>query len=169
VGKGEWRIDYTGAVRTRLSMEKVTIRPASGDDIDAICALLERCAEEGVAWGFVAATPQRVTEQLGPLCLIGEADGGVIGFAAGSLHTNDGAYGAVTRARETYLEVDDLYVAPELRSRGIGGRLLEALIEAARWEGVTRVHLFSTTKDHDAVLKFYRRHGFRPWGTQFYR
>lgn len=147
----------------------VSIQQATADDIDAICALYERIAEEAIVWGLVAASREKIGEQLGPLSFVAEGDGGVVGYAAGSLHTNDRRYSAVTSVGERYLEVDDLCVAPEFRSQGIGGRLLEALIEAARTQGVTRVHVFSTTKDHDRILRFYRRHGFRPWGVQLFR
>lgn len=150
-------------------METACIRAATTDDIDAICTLYECVAEEGVAWGLVASSREEIREQLGPLSLVAELDGHVIGYAAGSIHVNDGRYAAVTVAGERYLEVDDLYLATEFRNIGIGGRLLEALVDAAKAEGVTRVHVVSTTKDHDSVLRFYRRHGFQPWGVQLFR
>jgi GNAT superfamily N-acetyltransferase len=43
--------------------------------------------------------------------------------------------------------------------RGIGGALLEAVVEAARAEGCTRVHVI-TTNDNLPGLRLYQRHGF---------
>ena len=145
------------------------VRRATAEDIEAICALYERVAEEGVAWGLVAATREAIREQLGSFSIVAELKGRIIGFGAGSVHTSDVRYSAVTPVGDRYLEVDDLFVAPEFRSQGTGRRLLRAVIDAAQAEGIERIHVFSTTKDHDAVLRFYRRHGFEPWGVQLFR
>lgn len=148
---------------------EIALRLAAAADIDEIYALYERVAAEGVAWGLVAPSGDAISAQLGPLSFVAVLNGQVIGHAAGTLHTSDGHYGAVTPAGERYLEVDDLYVAQAFRGMGVGGRLVEALITAARGEGIVRVHVFTSTKDHDRIVRFYRRRGFQPWGVQLFR
>ena len=148
-------------------MTDVTIRQATSDDIDAVLELQARLDAEGIGYGYKPNTREFVAERLGPLFFVAETDDRIVGFAYGSLHTSEGL--AVTPAGERYLEVDDIYVAPDLRSEGIGGRLLERLLEAAHEDGVSRIHVFSASMDHDRVLRFYRRHGFTPWGVQLFK
>ena len=64
---------------------------------------------------------------------------------------------------ESYLAVAGLFVRPEHRRRGLGGALLERLLAAARERGLERHVLASGQRDWPALLRFYARHGFRPW------
>lgn len=58
-------------------------------------------------------------------------------------------------------EIESVHVRADLRSEGIGGRLLDAAVEAARSAGCYRVQLTSNTARADAH-RFYERHGFAP-------
>jgi len=49
------------------------------------------------------------------------------------------------------------------RGRGVGGALLEALIEAARKRALAEVWLTAQTR----AIGFYRSHGFLPAGAEF--
>jgi GNAT superfamily N-acetyltransferase len=55
--------------------------------------------------------------------------------------------------------LDELYVVPELRSRGIGARVLELVMETARDRGVGLVEINVDEADVDAQ-RFYARQGF---------
>jgi ribosomal protein S18 acetylase RimI-like enzyme len=56
-------------------------------------------------------------------------------------------------------QIEELYIVPESRGRGIGRRLLEATIEAAREAGATHVEL--TTGEGDAAARsLYESSGF---------
>ncbi|MFP3464969.1 GNAT family N-acetyltransferase [Leifsonia sp. SIMBA_070] len=50
------------------------------------------------------------------------------------------------------------YVVPELRNRGIGGRLMEAVLARARDLGLERVTVHSSPR----AVPAYERHGFAP-------
>lgn len=49
-----------------------------------------------------------------------------------------------------------VYVAPEYRARGIGGRLVGRIIEEASAQGVRRLHLFTTS-----ARRYYEPRGWR--------
>ena len=67
------------------------------------------------------------------MCVVAEVDGKVYGFANCVVHENTWETQAVC-----YLE--DLYVRPSARGRGIGGALLEWLRNAMRAEGWARLY-----------------------------
>jgi RimJ/RimL family protein N-acetyltransferase len=58
-----------------------------------------------------------------------------------------------------------MYVTPAHRGRGIGSRLLEAVLDRARsLPGVSQVHLCVGSTSVEA-RHLYERSGFRAWGT----
>ena len=62
-----------------------------------------------------------------------------------------------TRALDCYLE--ELYVVPGSRGRGLGRALMEAAIEAARGEGAAHMDL-GTSEDDVAARRLYESLGF---------
>lgn len=60
------------------------------------------------------------------------------------------------------VELRKMYLLPEFRGRGIGKRLLEELIAAARAAGHRRVVLDTASVLTEAI-GLYRKRGFRPW------
>ncbi len=57
--------------------------------------------------------------------------------------------------------LDELYVVPELRSRGIGEAILHAAIALARARGCRAMDL-EVEADHARAARLYERAGFRP-------
>ena len=121
----------------------------------------------GVNGGFVAADAELLRYRVGEYFLVAEHAGRLVGFVCGSAHVSEG--NAVFSAGERYLEVDDLYVSPEMRDQGIGGGLLDELLAQARQEGIQRFLVYSSSRDTDAILRFYRKHDFETWYVRMFR
>ncbi len=145
--------------------ERLTIREATAADAAAICRIYnqgiqdriatleteERTPEERRAWleGRSPRHPVIVAE-------VAEAGGQVVGW--GSLN--------VFNPRPAYDHVADfsLYVERDWRGRGVGGRLLDALIARARALDYHKLVL-SAFPWNEAGTTVYRRAGFREVGT----
>ena len=77
------------------------------------------------------------------MCIVAELDGRVCGFAHCVVHENTWETQAVC-----YLE--DLFVTPAARGRGLGGALLEWLRNAMRAEGWARLYWMTQADNADA-------------------
>ncbi len=58
-------------------------------------------------------------------------------------------------------ELRKMYFLPEARGRGLGSRMLEACLQAARSAGYRRCYLETLSSMH-AAARLYERHGFAP-------
>ncbi|MDR6970585.1 GNAT family N-acetyltransferase [Leifsonia shinshuensis] len=90
-------------------------------------------------------------------CLVAVADGAVVGMMW--LARVD----RVPSARAFDRSSGDLqcaYVVPELRNAGVGGRLIDAVVERARELGLERVTVHSSPR----AVPVYERHGFAAEG-----
>ncbi|GAA1842823.1 GNAT family N-acetyltransferase [Microlunatus capsulatus] len=132
------------------------LRPARSDDVDRIHQLVVDLATYERAADQVRATPEQLRRALfGPSpavhALVAEVDGVVVGFALWflSFSTWEGVHGV-------YLE--DLYVEPAHRGRGLGRALLAALAETALARGWARVE-WSVLDWNAPALGFYRALG----------
>lgn len=146
----------------------IAIRPATRADVPTLGrlgALLVRTHHDFDAQRFIAATPR--TEQgygsfLGTqldgddhFVLVAERDGEVIGYTYAGLEGPDymslrGPAGALY----------DIVVDPEHRGRGVGGRLLSAVLAELATRGAPRV-LLSTAEQNEAAQQLFERAGFR--------
>ena len=74
------------------------------------------------------------------------------------------ATGALLPETEGIGRIVRMSVAPDKRRRGIGGLVLEQLVERARANGYHTLVLETTSTWHDAI-RFYESHGFRRIGS----
>lgn len=116
----------------------MTLRSARTDDVRAIRALVTPYAERGI---LVAKNPVAYYEGLQQF-VVAELRGEVVG--CGALHV----------FWEDVAEVRTVAVAQDAVGHGIGGRIVDKLIDNARELGVSRV--FCLTFETD----FFARHGF---------
>ena len=89
--------------------------------------------------------------------LVARSGGEVVGWAALSSVSNRPAYAGVAEA--------SLYIAAPARGRGIGSKLMAAVIEAAERAGIWTLQS-STFPENTASLALQRKFGFRVIGTR---
>jgi len=133
------------------------IRTARPDDLPALLALAVAFYEEE---GF--GTPEdRLRANLTTLVAlptarvaVSEVDGRVVAF--GITTTTFGLESG------PYAELEDLYVAPEARRRGLAGELIEDSLRWAAARGCTDLEVVIAPNGNDVshLFGFYRKHGF---------
>jgi len=145
-------------------MDDILIRSATEDDIPAIAELQKQWHHEDITWGLIPDTRERLREYVHGYCYVAQLQDRLVGFATAQLLPE--ARLAALPAGKPWLELMDLYVVPSLRSRGIGGRLLESLLDRAKAAGIECFKLWSATKDVSRIVSFYERYGFAMVGVQ---
>lgn len=144
----------------------VEIRLCREEDLPEAAALFEAWQAEGSVWGLCAESAERLRERMGEFFFIARVDGKAAGFAIGKV---DRECFCIFPAGESYLEIEDVYVAEGFRSRGVGTALMQALIASAESKGIPRFHLYSASRKWERSVKFYERFGFKVWAFQMFR
>jgi GNAT superfamily N-acetyltransferase len=140
-------------------MPPATIRPATAADVPLILRLIRELAEYEKLAHEVTATEADLHESLsGPRpiveVLIAEAGSDVAGYAL-CFHN----YSTFLCKRGLYLE--DLFVRPPFRGRGIGKLLLSHLARLAVERGCVRLE-WAVLDWNEPAIEFYRSLGARP-------
>ena len=133
-----------------------TLRSAEPRDVDAIVGLIRGLAEFEKLLHLCHATPETLAPHLfGPRpvveSVVAQSDGRVVAFAL--FFTNFSTFLALPG-----LYLEDLYVEPEQRKRGIGKALLEHLARLAATRGYGRFEWSVLDWNVDAI-RFYQRMG----------
>jgi ribosomal protein S18 acetylase RimI-like enzyme len=128
----------------------VSIRQATEHDHDALRALwdeFEREQDSGELWADAWEDVWRETSDAGGFVLVAEEDDGVAGFAVGRMR----------RPRVAYL--NDIYVRPQVRHRGVAKQLLAAVAAEGRRRGA-EVLMLNVDLANAEARTVYRRLGF---------
>jgi ribosomal protein S18 acetylase RimI-like enzyme len=140
--------------RRRPRAQAVSVRQAGPDDAPALARLLHDFNTE-----FSEPTPEIPILSERARALLGNGEMTV-------LLAGDGPDGLAqlrfrpsvwTGALDAYVE--ELYVVPKLRGRGIGRALLESAVETARLRGATHIDL-TTAETDTAARQLYESAGF---------
>lgn len=128
----------------------LTIRPYSSDDVVAVHRLAQRAFSPTPGDEFDPARPSMADERR----LVAELDGRVVG------HLGAWQLGHFLGGRRLATAgITNVTVEPESRSRGVGGALLRAGLDAAHERGEPLASLFPLTRH------VYRRQGFELAGV----
>lgn len=152
-------------------MEQVRIRACIADDINGVIALERQWEREAIAYGDFNPMSREayvaILERFPAYFLVAECDGQLVGYIHASVQGDHPA--EIIPVQEPYVEIEDIYVQPDFRSRDIGGALLERVFAIARQQGIQRFAVGTLSKETDKILRFYRSHGFTPWRIQFFK
>jgi GNAT superfamily N-acetyltransferase len=153
----------TDSGRARTSgagrFDRIDIRPASATDVPLVLRFVRELAEYERLAGEVVATEEGLRDTLfGPSpkaeVVFAMVDGVEAGFAL-FFHNYSTFHGRLG----IYLE--DLYVRPELRGRGVGTALLRHLAQLALERDCRRLE-WSVLDWNEPALAFYRAIGAKP-------
>lgn len=149
-------------------MDRFTITEEPADSADVRWCFEQYYAELAMEFGYDVDTALPLgTDQLtrpDGLVLIVRDQGAPVGC------------GAVKLLADGIGEIKRMWIAPTVRGRGLGGRLLEALETAAAEAGKTVTRL-ETNEQLGTALAMYRRRGYvqvvpfndEPFGTHWFR
>jgi PhnO protein len=130
----------------------ITIRSAfKNDSADIARLIVELAGNSGETSPITAEYAAQYLETPGSHILLAEEDRRVVGLLSYSIRAN------LYHAGDTCL-IEELIVQESARSRGIGGRLIEALFQ--RLAGLNCVEVSVTTMpDNQKAVAFYESHG----------
>ena len=143
----------------------ISVTPATPADVPAVLSFIRELAEYEKLLDRVVATEERLRETLfGPRpyaeVLIGRLDGRAVGYAL-FFHS----YSTFLARPGVYLE--DVYVQPAVRGRGVGKALLREVARVARARNCGRIE-WSVLDWNKPSIEFYLSLGAQPmdeWTT----
>ena len=134
-------------------MSQTLIRPALPADEPAWRTLWQgycEFQEVSLAEAVTNRTWARILDpDSGVLCVVAEVDGQIYGFANGVIHEN-------TWELQPVCYLEDLFVLPSARGRGVGKALIDWLRNAMRAEGWARLY-WVTRQDNAPARALYDR------------
>jgi len=139
--------------------QPVRIEPATERDVPELLRLIKALAEYERLGDHVVATEDQLRESLfghapSAEAVLAVADGAAVGFALW-FHS----FSTFLGKRGLYLE--DLFVLPDWRGRGVGRALLQHLAQIAVARGCGRME-WSVLNWNEPAIRFYRSLGARP-------
>jgi ribosomal protein S18 acetylase RimI-like enzyme len=150
-------------------MNDVEIRILTADDVEAYWQCRARALERDPT-AFSSSVPDHLKlsrDEIGRRLTVDPPNNFVFGaFANGSLA------GTAGFVRETPLKmvhkgrVWGVYLDAELRGKGIGRRMMQALLDRARQIAGVEQIVLSVASTQDAAIALYRSLGFVPWGKE---
>jgi ribosomal protein S18 acetylase RimI-like enzyme len=132
-------------------------REARGEDVDTLVSLMRAYyAEDGYPFHEAearAALEKLVTDSaLGRIWVAFDERKAAVGYVVMTL-----GYSLEYRGRDAF--VDEVFIVPAERGRGLGGEALDLVEKACRLAGVRALHL-EVEPEKDGAIELYRRLGF---------
>jgi len=137
------------------------------EHLEEIAQMQQEWAAEQITYGLVAGHAEQIAADLTPYCYVLKDAQQIIGYLMAEVR-HDNEY-CVFPKGTSFVEVNDLFIRKDHRSRGLGKTLLSQCENDARQNGIQHMLLSSATKDAEAVRHFYTSNGFTIWTTQFFK
>lgn len=154
-------------------MSKITVRLAKPEDIKPVQELNHQLFlsdarhfdDLNTNWPYEEGESyfrKRIAGE-GGVCFVAEREATIIGYVIGGWsHLNFSAY------KGKRAELENICVAEEERSHGVGALLVTALFDWAKQNGATHVMVDAYTPNFKAIT-FYETQGFTPYSTVLWR
>jgi len=137
-----------------------------GDLVEQLIAFSVEWERENSCWGYRANGPEDIK---GKRIFLAEEEGRLIGCLLGERSEAQNS-SSIMQDGTPYFEVDEIYVVPENRGRGVGSALYRFIEEAAQKEGMEYVMLTTATKDFRRILHFYiDEMGMEFWSARLFK
>lgn len=148
-------------------MDELLIRECTSKDLAYVVCLQHQWVKENITHGLIPVDRSYLETKLGKYFFIAELNNTIVGFVYGTIHmANDMA---ILDDGQGYIEIEDIYVSPANRGTGLGGVLLDKILETAKDNGIEKSLIYSSTKDMDSIMKFYKSHDYKTWYIQMFR
>jgi GNAT superfamily N-acetyltransferase len=145
-------------------MNNLVIRECSYEDLECVESLQQQWTKEDITYGFVPAEKSYLETKLGKYFFVAESNNEILGFVYGTVHKSENM--SVIDNGQLYIEIDDIYTSLNNRGAGIGTLLLDKVLAVAKENGIERSLIYSSTKDMDSIIKFYKKHDYKTWYIQ---
>ena len=153
-------------MRERFTVSEVVIRRGGPEDVEPAVAVW--LAANAARRHGLSPRPDQEARARGhvrkedALLLVADAAGHMVGMALGMQGRSDDGAGPPVRG---LCHVSMVFVAPDHWGRGLGGRLVDALLAEARTRGYDRAQLW-THADNPRARRLYESRGFKHSGRQ---
>jgi GNAT superfamily N-acetyltransferase len=148
-------------------MDKYIIRECTVEDLDYVVSLQHQWVEEDITHGLIPVEKGYIETKLGKYFFVAELNFEIIGFVYGVIRTADNM--SIIDNGQPYIELEDIYVAPDSRDAGLGSVLLNKILCVAKDNGIEKSLIYSSTKDMESVMKFYKKHNYKTWYIQMFK
>lgn len=148
-------------------MYNYIIRDCTYNDLDHVISLQQMWRSEDITHGFVPSNKINLQQKLGKYFNVVELNNDIIGYANGTVHISQNM--TIFNDGESYIEVDEIYLIERYSNSGLGSLLLDKLLDSAKQNEVERSLIYSSTKDIDSIINFYKKRDYKTWYVQMYK
>ena len=128
----------------------VAIHEAKQSDIKRLLELSLMWEKEESCYGYRANTEDDLKDRY----ILAAYDDELIAYVFGKEEVQDKQTSVIDKNMH-YFEIEELYVHPSYRSRGIGKQLMESLEKELKKKGLKMMVLSTATKNWKAIMHFY--------------
>ena len=128
----------------------VMIKEINQSDMHRLVELSLMWEKEDSCYGYRANTEDDLKDRY----ILAAYDDELIAYVFGKEEVQDKQTSVINKNMH-YFEIEELYVHPSYRSRGIGEQLMESLEKELKKKGLEMMMLSTATKNWKAIMHFY--------------